>query len=202
MKLRLFAHSLIFVCICSSFISIHEELHQAMTKMMEKMKSMKMSGNADHDFAMMMAEHHQGSIDMSEIVLKSGKDEKIKSLATSIHDKQRSEQQQLRSHSPKDDSQHAAHNTDKTSSYNTFSSQMKGAISEMESSMKSMKMTNDVDHDFATMMIPHHQSAIDMSEAILKYGTDGEMKNIAEKIKSDSEKEMNELKAWLKDHNK
>ena len=68
--------------------------------------------------------------------------------------------------------------------------------------MKSMKMTNDVDHDFATMMIPHHQSAMDMSEAILKHGKDGEIKNIAEKIKSDSEKEMNELKAWLKDHNK
>ena len=77
---------------------------------------------------------------------------------------------------------------------------MTQAMEEMESSMKNMKMTNNVDHDFATMMIPHHQSAIDMSDAVIKHGKDQEIKTMAEKIKSDSEKEIGELKQWLNNH--
>jgi len=70
----------------------------------------------------------------------------------------------------------------------------------MESSMRNMKMTNNIDHDFATMMIPHHESAIDMAEAILKHGKDQEIKSIAEKIKADSQKEIGEFKDWLTQH--
>ena len=190
---------LIALAISSGFFLINDDLHRAMMKMMDKMKSMKMTGDADHDFTMIMAEHHQGSIDMSEIIVKSGKDQKIKGMAKSILGKQPREQQQLRSHS-KSDSQHAAHDTEKTGS-NAFASEMKQVMSEMESSMN-MKMTNDLDHDYATMMIPHHQSAIEMSDAILKHGKDQEIKGIAEKIKSDSQKEITELKAWLQNHGK
>lgn len=70
MKAKNIIVSAFVIALCSAFTVMHEGLHQAMMKMMDKMKSMKMSGDPDHDFAMMMAEHHQGSIDMSEIVLK------------------------------------------------------------------------------------------------------------------------------------
>src|ERR1700740_2241562 len=33
-----------------------------------------------------------------------------------------------------------------------------------------VKPTGDVDHDFVAMMAPHHQGAMDMSEAELRYG--------------------------------
>jgi uncharacterized protein (DUF305 family) len=153
----------------------------------------------------MMAEHHQGSIDMSQIIVKDGKDEKIKMLAQSILDKQPQEQKQLRSHSSAtNDSQHAAHNQGAGSSTNKdnsdFASEMKQAMSSLESDMNTMKMSNNLDHDFAMMMIPHHQSAIDMSEAIIKSGKDDEIKKIAQKIKSDSQKEIGELKTWLQNH--
>jgi len=108
MKARILAHSLIIVGLSSAFTPIQDDLHQAMTKMMEKMKSMKMTGNPDHDFAIMMAEHHQGSIDAAEIVSKTGKDRKIKGLAQSILDKQPGEQKQLRAHKSADDD-HSAH---------------------------------------------------------------------------------------------
>lgn len=165
-----------------------------------------MSGNANHDFAMMMAEHHQGSIDMSEITVKSAKDTKIESHAQNILDKQSKEQQKLRAH-PKSGSEpsHESHkqaSDSAASSAGGFSNEMKKAMDRMESEMHSMKMTDEIDHDFATMMIPHHQSAIEMSDAILKYGTDREIKGIAEKIKSDFEKEIGQLKSWLQNHGK
>jgi uncharacterized protein (DUF305 family) len=199
--------ALLLVCVCSAFVAVHEDLHKAMTKMMQKMKSMQMTGNPDHDFAMMMAEHHQGSIDMSQIIVKDGKDEKIKILAQSILDKQPQEQKQLRSHaSTINDSQHAAHNQGAGSSASKdnsdFASEMKQAMSSMESDMNSMKMSNNLDYDFAMMMIPHHQSAIDMSEAIIKSGKDEEIKQMAQKIKSDSQKEIGELRSWLQNHEK
>lgn len=57
-------------------------------KMMDKMNSMKMTGDADKDFAMMMSSHHQGAIDMANIELKHGKDPKMKAKAQKIVDTQ------------------------------------------------------------------------------------------------------------------
>ncbi len=50
----------------------------------EKMSSMKMTGNTDVDFAMMMRIHHLGAIDMAEAELRNGKDLQMKKMAKSI----------------------------------------------------------------------------------------------------------------------
>ena len=57
----------------------------AMTKMMDSMKmGMKMTGDADRDFVMMMLPHHQGAIDMAKIELEYGKDPMLKKMAGEI----------------------------------------------------------------------------------------------------------------------
>ena len=38
----------------------------------------------------------------------------------------------------------------------------------MHESMSSMEMTGDPTRDFVLMMVPHHQSAIDMAQVLLK----------------------------------
>src|SRR5688500_9163633 len=43
-----------------------------------------------------------------------------------------------------------------------------GAMQRMMDEMGKMEMTGDAGKDFAMMMIPHHQSAIDMAEAYLE----------------------------------
>jgi len=50
----------------------------------DKMAGMKMTGNADADFAMMMRMHHQGAIDMAEAQLRSGKDPEMLKMAKKI----------------------------------------------------------------------------------------------------------------------
>src|SRR5262249_12911072 len=45
-----------------------------------------------------------------------------------------------------------------------------------------IKPTGDVDADFAAMMIPHHQGAIDMALAELRYGKNEQLRRIAQEI--------------------
>jgi uncharacterized protein (DUF305 family) len=75
------------------------------------------------------------------------------------------------------------------------------AMDKMNHTMMSMKMTGDPTRDFVLMMIPHHQSAIDMAESLLKQpGADAEIKAMAEKIISDQQREIDQLNAWLEAH--
>jgi Domain of unknown function (DUF305) len=45
-----------------------------------------------------------------------------------------------------------------------------------------VKPTGDVDRDFTAMMIPHHQGAIDMARAVLRYGHNEQIRRIAQEI--------------------
>jgi uncharacterized protein (DUF305 family) len=71
----------------------------------------------------------------------------------------------------------------------------------MDTMMKSMADTpssGDVDADFLLMMIPHHQSAIDMAKVELAQGDDEETKKMAQKIIDAQVQEIAEMKAMLK----
>jgi uncharacterized protein (DUF305 family) len=45
-----------------------------------------------------------------------------------------------------------------------------------------VKPSGDVDADFVAMMIPHHQGAIDMARAQLRYGSNEQVRRIAQEI--------------------
>lgn len=52
----------------------------------------------------------------------------------------------------------------------------------MMKNMSAPPYTGDTDKDFVSHMIPHHQGAIDMAKAELKYGKDPELKKLAKNI--------------------
>jgi Domain of unknown function (DUF305) len=56
------------------------------------------------------------------------------------------------------------------------------AMIAMNAAMSSVPMTGNPDIDFATMMIHHHQGAIDMAKVELRYGTDSRLKRLAQEI--------------------
>jgi len=63
--------------------SFNALMDQAMSRMdRDMMRSM--NGKPDHDFATMMIAHHQGAIDMAEVELRYGQDERLRRLAQGI----------------------------------------------------------------------------------------------------------------------
>jgi uncharacterized protein (DUF305 family) len=55
-------------------------------------------------------------------------------------------------------------------------SRMMDIMHQMNSKMESMNMNGNVDHDFAEMMIVHHQAAIDMAQQEISSGNDTTLK--------------------------
>ena len=45
-----------------------------------------------------------------------------------------------------------------------------------------IKPSGDIDADFVAMMVPHHQGAIDMAVAQLRYGNNEQLKRLAQEI--------------------
>jgi uncharacterized protein (DUF305 family) len=54
----------------------------------------------------------------------------------------------------------------------------------------SIKPTGDVDRDFVEMMVPHHQGAIDMARAVLRYGHNEKIRRLAQEIIVDQQQEI------------
>jgi uncharacterized protein (DUF305 family) len=62
-----------------------------------------------------------------------------------------------------------------------FLSENDAAMNKMMSDMM-IKPTGDIDRDFVAMMVPHHQGAIDMAQAELRYGHNEQLRRIAQEI--------------------
>ena len=60
--------------------------------------------------------------------------------------------------------------------------------------------TGNIDHDFVTGMIPHHQGAVDMAEVELARGHDPALKKLARDIIAAQNREIAFMKAWLAKH--
>jgi uncharacterized protein (DUF305 family) len=76
-------------------------------------------------------------------------------------------------------------------------------MAENETAMKKMmaKMTirpsGDIDADFVAMMEPHHQGAIDMALAELRYGHNERLRRIAQEIIIDQQQEIAAMRLAL-----
>ncbi len=62
-----------------------------------------------------------------------------------------------------------------------FDAQMAEAMTRMHHAMM-LSPSGDPDRDFAAMMIPHHQGAIDMARVQLQYGKDPRLRRLAQGI--------------------
>jgi uncharacterized protein (DUF305 family) len=156
-----------------------------MTDMMDNMKNVEASGNPDNDYATLMMEHHLGAIEMAKLQISNGTDPQIKKLAEkTIKDQQREVAEFkafLSGHRP----------------HGNSDLYYKEAMSIMKKMNMDMGHTGSVDKEFVQMMIPHHQSAIDMSRAYIKMGDHQTLIKIANNIINSQSKEIMELNNLL-----
>jgi uncharacterized protein (DUF305 family) len=71
----------------------------------------------------------------------------------------------------------------------TFGSEMRIAMDKMMAAMD-VRPSGRVDEDFVAMMVPHHQGAIDMSQAELQFGRNPLLQRIAQEIIIDQQQEI------------
>jgi hypothetical protein len=76
-------------------------------------------------------------------------------------------------------------------------------LTENDTAMRKMMMdmtiqpTGDVDHDFVEMMVPHHQGAIEMAEALLRYGHNEALRRMAQEIIVTQQQEISAMRLAL-----
>jgi uncharacterized protein (DUF305 family) len=73
-----------------------------------------------------------------------------------------------------------------------FLSENATAMHKMMADM-TIKPTGDVDRDFVEMMVPHHQGAVDMAKAELKYGRNEQLRRLARRIGATQQREITVL---------
>jgi uncharacterized protein (DUF305 family) len=71
----------------------------------------------------------------------------------------------------------------------SFLSENDAAMNNMMADM-TIKPSGDVDHDFVAIMVPHHQGAVDMAKAELKYGHNGQLRRLAQEIVAHQQREI------------
>jgi uncharacterized protein (DUF305 family) len=86
------------------------------------------------------------------------------------------------------------------SSAKPFPALMNDAMAVMAHGMQRAPMNGVAEHDFITMMIPHHQGAIDMAKAVLLHTKDRELQNLAQGIITEQQNEIQVMQAWLQRH--
>lgn len=75
--------------------------------------------------------------------------------------------------------------------------QLSSSMDKMHAAMTLVKPTGEDDVDFVTLMLPHHQAAIDMAKTQLLYGKDPQMRRLAQEILTDQQLEIELMQAWL-----
>jgi Domain of unknown function (DUF305) len=96
--------------------------------------------------------------------------------------------------------QYVADRTD-NSAEPSFMSENESAMSKMMTDMTGMmvKPTGDIDRDFVAMMVPHHQGAVDMAQAELKYGHNELLRRLARQIIANQQNEITVMRLAVDD---
>ena len=160
-----------------------------MHAVMSRMEAMVMTHDPEIDFSKMMTMHHEGAISMANMELKSGKNDSLKRIAQKIITDQQKEIQQFKTI--------LASLTVDNMDMEYMKEQMDG-MKKMDAAMDVQLITGDIDNDFATLMMVHHQSAIDDASGYLHHGNNTQLKTIANNIIKSQTMEIQELGAWIK----
>jgi uncharacterized protein (DUF305 family) len=77
-------------------------------------------------------------------------------------------------------------------------SELLASMDKMHMAMSAIERSGDTDVDFARLMLPHHQGAVDMAKVQLLYGKDPQMRRLAQEIVIDQQLEIELMQRWLK----
>jgi len=165
---------------------------RSMTRMHDEMMIGMGYNDPDTAFAKGMLGHHRGAVEMAKIELKYGTDEAMRQLAQDVITAQQAEidvlNKWLASHP---DAAKPKPNT--VAMQQAYAKNMENMHGEM-----TLGVADPVpDMAFARGMLPHHIAAVDMAKVQLEYGTDEEMRQLAQDIIDTQQTEIDVMKNWI-----
>ena len=161
---------------------------------MDQMKEMRSLGSNDKDFAAMMKIHHMGATEMARLQVAQGTNQQVKDMAQKMLSDQQKEIGQLDAFL-NNNNQNSVGQEKSSPFYDRVMKEMKSM------KMDDMNHSGSIDQQFVQMMIPHHQGGIAMANLYLENGAqDQTLKSIANKIKTDQQKEIQQMQAWQANH--
>lgn len=174
----------------------------AVTNKMHHEMDVALIGTPDADFMRAMIPHHQGAIDMANVVLKHGKDARVRWLAGNIIKAQMWEigwmkRLLLRSNQPINVK---TGNGAMAQSADTDAKQELLAVHHQMHAEMDVALTGEADADFIRAMIPHHQGAVDMAAWVLTHGRNTATRDLAREIIEAQTGEIAWMNKWLKKH--
>ena len=165
---------------------------KAMTSMHDEMMIGMGYNDPDTAFAKGMLGHHRGAIDMAKIQLKYGTDDAMRQLAQDIITAQQAEidilNKWLASHPDA-----AKPKPDTPAMQQAYAQSMEDMHGEMTLGIADPMP----DMAFARGMLPHHVGAVDMAKIELEYGTDEEMRQLAQHIIDTQQPEIELMQNWI-----
>ena len=169
----------------------YQRILQVMKKGMEQAPK---TGDPSLDFLYEMIPHHEAAVSMAENIMKYGHNEQVKLLAANIIRDQLvgiGKMKALKEKIKKNPQVNKQAEASYLKAYNNI-------FQTMIMSMQNAKPTGNIDKDFLEEMIPHHEGAIKMSQNILKYTQNQELRAILQNIITTQQKQLTEMKNLLK----
>ncbi|QOD13049.1 DUF305 domain-containing protein [Psychrobacter sp. 28M-43] len=165
---------------------------RSMTRMHDEMMIGMGYNDPDTAFAKGMLGHHRGAVEMAKIELKYGTDEAMRQLAQDVITAQQADidilNKWLASHP---DAAKPKSNT--VAMQQAYAKSMENMHGEM-----TLGVSDPVpDMAFARGMLPHHIAAVDMAKVQLEYGTDEEMRQLAQDVIDNQQTEIDVMKNWI-----
>lgn len=157
--------------------------------MENKMLSQNVTNSITINFIICMIPHHQAAIYMCENLLKYTKYQPLIQISNRIIQTQTKGIEQMK---------HILNTTvgyiNSNKNVNNYMKEYFRIVNIMISGMKNSARTNNINYNFTTEMIPHHEGAIAMCNNLLKYQIDPRLKNVAQNIIQEQSKGVIELK--------
>ena len=164
--------------------------------MMEK--PFEKTANIDVDFLVNMIPHHQGAILSSKKLLETTTNQALIDLANNIIKAQEKEVEEFTLLIDELKAKNTNYDDIDTAA---FGDEMEVLMNNMMEAMSSIKVTENDDINFLKGMIPHHKGAVDVSRKILEATKDDKIKEIAYRIITAQEKEINDMNNMLSSMN-
>ncbi len=152
--------------------------------MMQK-DTVKLHGDPDYDFAVVMKIHHRHGIAMANEEVKYGSDTAMRSFARKIKENQENELKDL---------EEFINKNSPTNNDANFLKEMKSNMQKAKDEMsQNTPMSGNFDRDFSSLMALHHKHGLDLAKTEVKFGKKPEMKKLAQQMIKQRNQEIKQL---------